>query len=152
MVKYIQKLLNILKMEMMGVWLMAGLSAVLGELDVIPNGWVKPASEEEFLLNLLTVILTIAGVLLAIRLFTLNTTKGLRRMNNEEALRSYHIWSVVRMGILCLVMMVGIVDYYLASSVSGVACSLIALCVTFYCWPSEAKISSYLAGVNNESE
>ena len=88
MVKYIQKLLRILKIEMAVVWLIVAVAVVLGELDVIPNGWVAPQSPEEVRLNIASVVLTIVGIPLAIRLFTLNTTKGLRRMDNDEALRS----------------------------------------------------------------
>ena len=134
----------------MVVWLMLVVAVVLGELDVIPNGVVPPHSTEEFKLNTAVIVLTIIGVPVAIRLFTLNTTKGLRRMNNEEALKSYHVWSAVRLGILALAAASGIVVYYLAMSISGVFCALVALCATVYCWPSKEKISSYLEGVNNE--
>ena len=150
MVKYIQRLLRILRIEMAVVWLIVVAAVVLGELDVIPNGWVVPQSPEELRLNIAVIVLTIVGIPLAIRLFTLNTTKGLRRMNNDEALASYHIWSVVRLGILCVAAVSGVVVYYLATSVSAVFCALIALAVTIYCWPSETKIASYLEEVNNE--
>ena len=150
MVKYIQKLLRILRIEMAVVWLIVAVAVVLGVLDVIPNGWAAPKSSEEFKLNIAVVVLTIVGIPLAIRLFTLNTTKGLRRMNNDEALSSYHIWSVVRLGILCIAAVSGVVVYYLATSVSAAFCTLISLAATIYCWPSETKITSYLEEVNNE--
>lgn len=150
MVKYIRKLLNALKVEMALVWLMALLTVVLGELDVIPNGMVAPQSSDEVSLNIAAIVLTLVGIPLAIRLFSLNTTKGLRRMDNEEALHSYHVWSGVRMGILGLDAIFGMVVYYLATSVSGLFCALVALGVTIYCWPSGAKIASYLESVNNE--
>ena len=150
MVKYIQKLLRILKIEMVVVWLIVVAAVVLGEMDVIPNGLVAPKSPEEVKLNIAAVVLTILGIPLAIRLFTLNTTRGLRRMNNDEALRSYHIWSVVRIGILCIAAVFSVADYYLATSVSGAFCALVALSATIYCWPSESKISSYLEDVNKE--
>ena len=139
-----------LKIEMLLVWLIVAVAVVLGELDVIPNGVVQPHSAEEFKLNTVAIVLTIIGVPAAIRLFTLNTTKGLRRMNNDEALKSYHVWSIVRLGILCLAAVFSVAVYYLATSVSGIFCALVALCVTIYCWPSCEKISSYLEGVNDE--
>ena len=150
MIKYIQKLLKALKIEMVVLWLTIVAAVVLGQLDVIPNGVVLPHSPEEFKLNTIAIVLTIVGIPVAIRLFTLNTTKGLRRMNNEEALRSYHIWSVVRVVILCVAAVFSVAVYYVATSVSGAFCALVAFCVTFYCWPSEEKISSYLEGVNKE--
>ena len=148
--KYIQKLLNALKIEMAVQWLIVVATVVLGELDVIPNGLVVPQSSTEVSLNVAVVALTLVGVPLALRLFTLNTTKGLRRMNNDEALRSYHVWSALRMTILGLTAVSGIVVYYLAFSISGLFCALVALCMTIYCWPSCEKITSYLEGVNKE--
>ena len=62
MVKYIQKLLRILKIEMAVVWLIVVAAVVLGELDVIPNGWVVPQSPEEVKLNIAAVVLTIVGI------------------------------------------------------------------------------------------
>lgn len=150
MVKYIQKLLSLLRIEMCVVWLLIVATIVLGELDVIPNGLVLPHSTDEFRLNTAAILLTVVGIPVALKLFVLNTTKGLRRMDNEEALKSYHVWSAVRLGILCVGAVFSIAVYYLATSVSGALCAMIAVCATIYCWPSGAKISSYLEGVNKE--
>ena len=150
MSKYIEKLRKVLTCELVAVWLLAVVAVVLGECGVIPNGVVMPHSEDEFVLNSTVVLLTVGGIPLALRLFSLNTTRSLRRMNNDEALRSYHVWSVVRLGILCVDAVLGIVAYYLAVSVSAAMCALIALVVTLYCWPSSVKISEYLEAVNNE--
>lgn len=150
MIKYIEKLLRVLRIELAAAWLLVVVVVVLGELDVIPNGSVLPHSAEEFKLNTVAIVLTVIGIPAAIKLFTLNTTKGLRRMNNEEALHSYHVWSLVRMGILCVAAVFSMVDYYLATSVTGFFCTLIALLATLYCFPSSEKISSYLENVNEE--
>lgn len=150
MEKYIQNLCSALKMELLAVWLLAIVAVVLGEVGVIPNGVVAAHSQDEFYLNTAVIVLTIVGVPLAMRLFTLNITRGLRRMNNEDALTSYHVWSAVRMGILALTALLGIVVYYLLAHPTGAFCALIAMCVTLYCWPSTAKIEAYLATVNND--
>lgn len=150
MVKYIQRLISVLKWELATVWLLVFIIILLGETDVIPNGLVQPHSAAEFKLNTVAVVLVVIGIPSAIRLFTLNTTRGLRRMNNEEALRSYHIWSIVRMGILGLTAVFSVVVYYLATSVSGILCALIALVATLFCWPSCGKVSSYLDSINDE--
>lgn len=147
--KYIQKLLNVLKVELFVVWIIVAGVAVLGEFGIIPNGYIPPHSTKEFELNVIAVSLTVIGVPLALQLFKLNTTKGLRRMNNDEALRSYHVWSIVRMGILCFAASFCMFVYYYASSVSCVFCTLVILAVSVYCWPSRDKISSYLVSVNN---
>lgn len=150
MEKYIDKLFRILRIKIVAVWLMVAIAVVLGEMNIIPNGVIAPHSGGEFKLNTVVILLTVIGIPLALRLFTLNTTKGLRRMNNEEALKSYHVWSDVRLGILCLTALLGIVAYYLAVSISCVFCALVAMSATLYCWPSKSKIANYLESVNNE--
>ena len=148
--KYINKLYNVLRMELLCVWLTAACVVVLGEVGVIPNGAVEPFSNEEFLLNVATIILTVVGIPVALKLFTLNTTRGLRRMNKDEALSAYHVWSAVRMAILCVLVVFGLVVYYVTMNTSGAFCCCIALFTTLYCWPSREKIDTYLTTVNNE--
>ncbi len=137
-------------MEVVAVLLILAAVVALGELGVIPNGIVMPHSSGEFKLNTIAIVATVVCVPGAIRLFTLNTTKGLRRMDNEEALQSYHVWSAVRMGILCLTAVCDVAVYYMATSISGALCALITLLAMLYCWPSEEKIASYLECVNKE--
>ena len=128
-------------------WIPIVLSAIIivsGELDIIPNGIVQPHSNAEFKLNTMVIILTVVGVPTSLKLFSLNTTKGLRRMNNDEALRSYHVWSTVRMAVLTADAILGFVAYYLSLNVTGLLCALVAMATTFYCWPVEHKISDYV--------
>lgn len=150
MVKYIERLLKALKVELLIVWLIVAAVVALGEIEVIPNGMVIPNSEMEFKWNTVVILLTVVGIPAALRLFVLNTTKGLRRMNNEEALNAYHVWSAVRMGILCVTAVLGVVAYYVTMNVTGVFCVLVALLTTLYCWPTCEKVQAYLEGVNNE--
>ena len=148
--KYIHRLYNTLLLEWFAVWLVAVVAVVLGEMGVIPNGVVEAHSNEEFVCNSVSVLLTVIGIPVAIKLFALNTTRGLRRMNNEEALGAYHVWSAVRMAILCVLVVQGVVVYYLTLNTSGAFCALVVLCATLYCLPSKGKIDLYLSSVNND--
>lgn len=148
--KYINKLVKTLKIEILVAWLIAVATVAIGQVDFIPNGLVPPHTNAEFKLNFFVIILTVVGVPTALKLFSLNTTKGLRRMNNDEALRSYHVWSIVRMVILCADAVLGFVAYYLTLNVTGALCALVALAITFYCWPTGQKISDYLEGQKND--
>lgn len=150
MTKYIDKLEGTLKAEFLVAWLIAAVVACLGETDIIPNGLIMPNSTGEFKANTVVVILTVIGVPLALKLFSLNTTKGLRRMDNDEALKAYHVWSVVRMTILCLDAALGLAAYYVTLNVTGALCALVALAASVCCWPSSSKISTYLEGLNND--
>ena len=148
--KYIQRLYNTLLVEVLSVWLTAVLVVVLGEMGIIPNGVVAPHSNEEFLFDTAAILLTVIGIPVAIRLFNLNITRGLRRMNKDEALHAYHVWSAVRMAIFDVLVVFCIVVYYITMNTSGAFCALLVLCTTLYCWPSKAKIGSFLSTVNND--
>lgn len=150
MIKYIDKLIKVLKAEAFMAWSATAVAIGLGEMNVIANGAIKPNSAAEFKVNTFVIILTVVGVPLALKLFALNTTKGLRRMNNDEALGTYHAWSAVRMGILCIDAVLGIVAYYLTLNVTGALCAVVAIASTLYCWPSRKKVSDYLDGLNND--
>ncbi len=150
MTKYIDKLMGTLKAEFFVTWLIAAIVACLGETDIIPNGLIMPNTTGEFKVNTIVVILTVVGVPLALKLFSLNTTKGLRRMDNDEALKAYHVWSSVRMAILCLDMCLGLAAYYVTLNVTGALCALVALATSVCCWPSSGKISAYLDALNND--
>ncbi|MCH5174792.1 MAG: hypothetical protein J1F40_02780 [Prevotellaceae bacterium] len=148
--KYINKLYGILLVEWFCVWLLAVVAVVLGEMGVIPNGVVEAHSNEEFLFNSASILLTVIGIPVAVKLFALNITRGLRRMNYEEALGAYHVWSAVRMAILCVLAVFSIVVYYITLNTSGAFCALVILCATLYCLPSKDKIGSFLSTVNND--
>ena len=72
MVKYIERLLKALKVELLIVWLIVAAAVALGEMGVIPNGLVIPNSEMEFKWNTAVILLTIVGIPVALRLFVLN--------------------------------------------------------------------------------
>lgn len=147
MEKYILKLLKTMKWECVAVWILCVVVLALGELNVIPNNITEPKSQSEYMWNMSVVVGTLLAMPLALKLFTLNTTKGLRRLNYDDALKTYHIWSAVRLGIIAIVALLGFAVYYLASSVPSFCCGLIAVGVTLYCWPSFDKIEAYIEEV-----
>ncbi|MBQ0023580.1 MAG: hypothetical protein KBT29_10130 [Prevotellaceae bacterium] len=150
MEKNIQKLLKQLKMEILIALFLMILVVVLGQLGIIENGIVEPKSQTEYVLNIIVVILTVVGIPGSLKIFSLNTTKTLRRMNLDEALQSYHIWSAARLLVLFLSAVVGALVYYFATSTSSIVCSLACVSMIAYCWPSRSKIDTYLNGLNNE--
>ena len=142
--KYINRLLKTLKIEFLASWLIAIVAAVMGQVDIIPNGIVQPHSNAEFKLNTMVIILTVVGVPTSLKLFSLNTTKGLRRMNNDEAMRYYHVWSTVRVAVLTAEAILGFVAYYLSLNVTGLLCALDAMATNCKRRPVEHKISDYV--------
>lgn len=144
MEKNIQRLLLLLRVEVLAVLTSVLCIFVFGQLDVIPNGLVEPKSQTEFVLNTIAVCFTLVGIPLALKLFQLNTTKALRRMNLDEALQSYHVWSLVRVSILEIAAVYGLVVYFFTMTTTGLLCALASLAILFVCWPSREKIDQYL--------
>lgn len=142
----IKKLLRFLIVEFCSLWLIAIILFVLGETNVIPNGLLvtENYSNTEYCMNVVNVLLVIVCVPLALKLFALNTRFGLRRMNQDEALNSYHTWSLLRLAILLLCIAYGIVAYFLLMDSTGLLCACIAMVASFFCLPSEDKIMNYL--------
>lgn len=147
--KNIKELLKWLKIELLATWIIVVLFFVAGETGLIPNGVYAIDEHIAFVLGIACVILTLAGVPLALKLFTLNTTRGLRRYNFDEALASYHLWSCIRMAMLLICVCFNIVAYYLVLDVKDLLCALIPLVVTLYCWPTKDKINNHLESCNN---
>ena len=140
-----------LYLELGATWAIVVLTCVLGELDIIPNGlWVSKGHQFEFYVEVVNVLMIIVCVPLSLKLFSLNTQRSLRRMDKDEALASYHHWSLVRLGLLLVCMEVGVLTYYLLIDTKGLLCAGIALIASFFCVPSTAKVKAHLAAKEDE--
>lgn len=147
----INKLIRNLYLELGATWAIVVLTCILGELNVIPNGvWVPKGHQFEFYVEVVNVLLVIVCVPLSLKLFSLNTQRCLRRMNKDEALASYHLWSLVRLGLLLICMEIGVLTYYLLLDNKGLFCAGIALIASFFCIPSTAKVRAFLASKEDE--
>ncbi len=149
--KMIKRLMRLLIIEFCLVWLIAILTFILGEANVIPNGALTDEGHEtEFYMNLVNIALVIVCIPLSLKLFSLNTERSLRRMDKDEALGSYHLWSGIRLGMLCLCIEFGLVSYFLLMNSTGALCACIALVTTLFCFPSRKKTNSFLSSKEEE--
>jgi len=150
--KIVRKLLRYLMAEFCAVWLLAIITYVLGEAGIIPNGIMADADNPAagVYINTAVILLTLVCVPLSLKLFSLNTSRGLRRMNKDEALASYHLWSLVRLGMLWLCAEAGLVAYYLLMDTTGLLCACISMVMTLLCIPSMEKVNEFLSA--NEEE
>ena len=151
MTKNIKKVLKWLICEYVLVWLIVIMTFVAGEMNLIPNGLycAEGGSKLAYYLNVACVVVTLSFVVLSLKLFTLNTHKSLKRMNHDEALSSYHLWSVIRIGMLMFAALFGIVLYFLLLDTIGILCACIDMVVTMMCVPSEEKINTYIEQLDN---
>jgi len=150
MEKKIQSLLLMLRIELCVAWAVVIIIFMLGHLGVIVNGSIAPNSQPEFTLNCISILSTLLIVPLAMKLFLLNTTKALRRMNRDEALDFYHIWSMVRLVLVTLCIAFNVVAYYMTLNITGLLCACMGVCITIYCLPTRQKVEQYLEDVMDE--
>jgi len=149
--RMINKLMQSLYLELGITCGIVILTVILGELNVIPNGvWVSKGRQFEFYVEVVNVLSVIVCVPLSLKLFSLNTQRSLRRMDKDEALSSYHHWSLVRLGLLLVCMEMGVLTYYLLLDSKGLLCAGIALIASFFCMPSTAKVKAFLASKEDE--
>ena len=150
MEKRIQSLLLMLRIESCVSWIVVIIVFVLGLLGVIVNGSVQPNTQKEFVLNAVGILSTLLVLPLALKLFLLNTTRSLRRMNKDDALDFYHMWSLVRLMIVTLCMAFNVVVYFMTMNMTGLLCAFIGVCITIYCLPTKQRVIRYLDEVNND--
>ena len=150
MEKRIQSLLLMLRIESCVSWVVVIIVFMLGFLGVIVNDSVQPNTQKEFVLNTAGILSTLLVLPLALKLFLLNTTRSLRRMNKDEALDFYHMWSLVRLIVVTLCMAFNVVVYFMTMNMTGLLCAFIGICITIYCLPTKQRVMRYLEEVNND--
>ncbi len=150
--RIVRKLLRYLMGEFCAVWLLAIITYMLGETGIIPNGILADADSHTtgVYLNTAVILFTLVCVPLSLKLFALNTSRGLRRMNKDDALTSYHVWSLVRLGMLALCAEAGLVAYYLLVDTTGLLCACISMVMTLLCIPSREKVRDFLSANDEE--
>jgi len=150
MEKRIKSLLVMLRTESCVAWILLIILFVIGELGVIVNGSVEAGSDVEFKLNCACVLSTLLIVPLAMQLFLLNTTKGLRRMNKDEALDFYHMWSMIRLLLVSLCIAYNIIAYFMTLNTTGLLCALMGLAVSVYCLPTHKRVEEFMKIVESD--
>lgn len=154
MQRFIKQVLRWLIIEFAAAWILVILTFIAGELNLIPNGAFHAVggSQTEYYLNLISVVLVIVCIYLAMQLFSLNTRRSLKRMNHDEALRTYHVWSIVRLALLLVAAIYGITIYFLLMESTGILCACMAMVATLACVPSEDKLNKYIEALDNKTD
>lgn len=152
MEKQIKSLLKRLKTEVLSVWILQILLFVAGETDILPNGLYAGDAKTQYALNCAGIILMLVVVPLALRLFNLNTTRGIKWMDLDEAMTEYHKWSMIRIVLLIISNFVNTAFYYFTLNTANLLCAIIGLVALLMCWPTYGKIKDYLELTNKHDE
>ncbi len=150
----INRLARTLKAEYAAMWALLLAVVALGETGVIPNGLcaAPECRQAEYQTNAAAIVATLLLVPLSIKLFTLNTTRNIHRYTLDTSLRSYHVWSLVRLAMLYCCMALGVACHYLTLTPTGLLCAAIAMLAALYCWPTAAKVRQHVEDTKADTE
>ena len=144
MKEQIKRILIIQKSAFLGVWTAPLLLVVLYETGLYQEGMIAGNAQMEYILQSVSILLTIGLIPFALRMFNLNLVKRIKELPLQQALKSYQIWSILRLALLFVPAILALSFYYLTMNTTNLFCACMALIATLFCVPSENRIKNEL--------
>lgn len=149
--KTIKHLLHCLQIEYVAFWCLIILTAILYELEILPQGILVEDSKTSYVLEVLGVLLAVGLIPFSLRLFSMSLVHCVKQRALEEALGSYRRWSEIRLALLLAPALVNLAVYYWTLETTGLLCSAMVMVAALFCVPSKQRIESEL-NLNDEQE
>ena len=144
MKEQIKRILIIQKSTFLGVWTAPLLLVVLYETGLYQEGLLAGNAQMEYILQSVSILLTIGLIPFALRMFNLNLVKRIKELPLQQALKSYQTWSFLRLALLFVPAILALSFYYLTMNTTNLFCACMALIATLFCVPSENRIKNEL--------
>ena len=144
MKEQIKRILIIQKSAFLGVWTAPLLLVVLYETGLYQEGLLAGNAQMEYILQSVSILLTIGLIPFALRMFNLNLVKRIKELPLQQALKSYQAWSLLRLALLFVPAILALSFYYLTMNTTNLFCACMALIATLFCVPSENRIKNEL--------
>ena len=144
MKEQIKRILIIQKSAFLGVWTAPLLLVVLYETGLYQEGLLAGNAQMEYILQSVSILLTIGLIPFALRMFNLNLVKRIKELPLQQALKSYQTWSLLRLALLLVPAIMALSFYYLTMNTTNLFCACMALIATLFCVPSENRIKNEL--------
>ena len=144
MKEQIKRILIIQKSAFLGVWTAPLLLVVLYETGLYQEGMIAGNAQMEYILQSVSILLTIGLIPFALRMFNLNLVKRIKELPLQQALKSYQAWSLLRLALLFVPAIMALSFYYLTMNTTNLFCACMALIATLFCVPSESRIKNEL--------
>lgn len=132
-------------------WLLPIMIIIAGESEWIPVGQYADDVTVSYVLETLGILFTAICVPLALKLFSRIFRKKIDEVAIDVALKRYAFWSLIRLALLGVPLLMNLVSYYLTLSRTGLLCMLITLTASLFCVPSEKKLRAELNIYKDES-
>lgn len=144
MKEQIKRILIIQKSAFLGIWTAPLLLVVLYETGLYQEGLLAGNAQMEYILQSVSILLTIGLIPFALRMFNLNLVKRIKELPLQQALKSYQTWSLLRLALLFIPAILALSFYYLTMNTTNLFCACMALIATLFCVPSESRIKNEL--------
>ena len=144
MKEQIKRILIIQKSAFLGVWTAPLLIVVLYETGLYQEGLLAGNAQMEYILQSVSILLTIGLIPFALRMFNMNLVKRIKDLPLQQALKSYQAWSLLRLALLFVPAILALSFYYLTMNTTNLFCACMALIATMFCVPSENRIKNEL--------
>jgi len=144
MKEQIKRILIIQKSAFLGVWTAPLLLVALYETGLYQEGLLAGNAQMEYILQSVSILLTIGLIPFALRMFNLNLVKRIKELPLQQALKSYQTWSLLRLALLFVPAIMALSFYYLTMNTTNLFCACMALIATLFCVPSENRIKNEL--------
>lgn len=144
MKEQIKRILIIQKSAFLGVWTAPLLIVVLYETGLYQEGLLAGNAQMEYILQSVSILLTIGLIPFALRMFNMNLVKRINELPLQQALKSYQAWSLLRLALLFVPAILALSFYYLTMNTTNLFCACMALIATMFCVPSENRIKNEL--------
>lgn len=144
MKEQIKRILTLQKVMFSIVWIAPILIVVLNETGVYQKGIYQGDVQMDYILQSISILLTMGLIIFALRMFNLNLVKRIKNLPLQEALKSYRIWCDVRLSLLFVPIVLDFAFYYLTLNTTSLFCGLMALIATLFCVPTKSRIMNEL--------
>lgn len=144
MEEQIKRAVSSLNISYVFFWVLPAFLLGAGEFDLIPVGTLTDNVQATYYFETIGILLTAACVPLSLKLFSLVLKKKIDHMTITLALKRYVQWSIVRLGLLEVAIVLNLLCYYLTMSSTGNLCMLICLTASLFCLPSEKRLRNEL--------
>ena len=122
---------------------LAALLVLLFETETLPTGFLATEAEASYIASLLSIILTLLGTYLALKLPALPKAKlEISDKDEQKALSAYQKWTNRQLSCIAVPILGNTFIYYATYSESAVYALLITLIGMLFCWPSVATFQS----------
>lgn len=149
MEKQIKKLVQILQTE---YWIFITITILFGlsyEMGWIPEGIYAGDVRMQYIWGTAGILTALLIVPLSLKLFSIVMNKKINNLPLQSAIKSYKMWSEIRLLMLAIVTFFNIFVYYSTLDNIGGLCALIGITASVFCLPSKKKLKEELSITDN---